>query len=143
MGWRSIIFGLAVLTACEDATGPYDPEVRNAILVKDVDEVTWLHSVWNDMQRCSGLTGSIPFVKISFYSVPGPFFQYDTLDVIGLWDGARRQIYISHLETNPVWTVKHEIMHALLYPIHGHPPEWFVTGPCGDLITGTPNGSSP
>lgn len=139
-GWLAgavVACGLASAVACNDELQPH-----GLMMVPDAEpaaDVPWLRATWADMQTCSGLHGHLSFDEILFYSVPRSHFMLDTMDVLGVWIPTYRQIYIALLNTKPYpdRTTRHEMMHALLYPMdsHNHPPEWFgPDAPCGDLM---------
>jgi hypothetical protein len=134
---------LLLLAACGDATSPI-----HALIAEDAVPATdtaWLRQTWLDMQQCSGLKGSVRYQNVRFYSVPRTYFVVDSLDVLGVWVPAYREIYVAQLNVLPHSagirrTTRHEMMHALLYPTpsHDHPPEWFgPQGPCGNLMATT------
>lgn len=140
------LLGLLAVVACGDATAPSStaPLYADATVIpRDTFDLE-ISGTWRHMQECSGLTGQIPFTAITFYSVPRDAFPYGTLPdtgtAVGLFAGGQRQIYVAHLDHLPhsaaiLDILRHEMMHALLYPISGHPPEWFgPAGPCGDLM---------
>jgi hypothetical protein len=131
---------LLLVAACGDATNPI-----HTLIADDAEpavDTAWLRQTWVSMQQCSGLKGAVKYQNVRFYSVPRTYFVVDSLDVLGVWVPAYKEIYVARLNVLPhsagtTRTTRHEIMHALLYPIqsHDHPPEWFGSqGPCGNLM---------
>jgi hypothetical protein len=140
--WGVVLVGVL---ACGESTAP-KPAVLYpdaTVIPRDTFDLA-ISATWRHMQECSGLTGNIPFDDITFYSVPHDSFHYtsgsDTGTAVGLWVSGYHQIYVAHLDSlqrsvHILDILRHEMMHALLSPVNGHPPEWFgPTGPCGDLM---------
>jgi hypothetical protein len=114
---------LSLCLACSNSTGPVIDGRRLAVL----DQYSqW----WRELEGCSGLRGNLS--AVAFYSVesiPG--------QAIGRYQlkGGKQTIELVFLFLNDEPIVKHEMMHALLYNVGGHPSEYF-NGKCGDLRNG-------
>ena len=85
------------------------------------------------VKRCSGLQGSMS--DVSWYQVPG----VQTLDlagdeVSGYWTLSSNSIVLAGEATLEGVVVRHEMLHALLQKVRGHPREYFLER-CGGVVS--------
>jgi hypothetical protein len=127
---RLIALAVVVLSACSNPEGLTFEDVlflRNAApFVPDNAE-----QLWNEVEACSGLKGD--FSAVHWFVAP------DGIKLHGKWISAfwRREgnaIVISPPYLHDTITIKHEEMHALLRGGVDHPHQYFVDGPCGNLM---------
>jgi hypothetical protein len=79
---------------------------------------------WAKTEACSGLSKDMDLVK--WYVVQGDQFEAPTGTIsIGYHD--HLHITLASFYVDDEHTVRHEMLHALLFPITGHPHEYFVT----------------
>jgi len=76
-------------------------------LVPSVEYRKW----WQEMEDCSGRRRDMSTVR--FFMVPGEMFRVNTMEVIGLYDIPRHDIYVAQTEAFKRETVGHEMLHAL------------------------------
>ncbi len=86
---------------------------------------------WSMVESCSGLQGSL--AEVSWYQVPGS----ETVDrsgdeVAGYWAPAGNRIVLGGEATLDGQVVRHEMLHALLRQLKGHPREYFLDR-CGGV----------
>jgi hypothetical protein len=117
------LFALAALSvaACSSPTAPPTPAAARWIPL-NVEYRQW----WGEVEQCSGLSRSID--DITFFAVP----SLPNSDVGAYYtDGSR--IYLVEIFKNDELVIKHEMMHALLQNVSGHPAHYF-SDVCGDLM---------
>ncbi len=88
---------------------------------------------WSMVESCSGLQGSMS--DVSWYQVPGT----QTLDlagdeVSGYWTQHSNSIVLAGEATLAGVVVRHEMLHALLRNVKGHPREYFLER-CGGVVS--------
>jgi len=85
------------------------------------------------VESCSGLQGSL--AEVSWYQVPGS----ETVDrsgdeVAGYWAPAGNRIVLGGEATLDGLLVRHEMLHALVRQLKGHPREYFLER-CGGVVS--------
>lgn len=122
---------------CADVTAP-DPLPPNAIVIAPLPAL--YAQYWAQIEQCSGKSRDM--AGITFYRV-GPSDQTSFIsprtgrEVEGLYQeaygshGERILIAGAFLATPDI--IRHEMLHAVLTGIDGHPPEYF-TEKCGSLV---------
>ena len=88
---------------------------------------------WSMVESCSGLQGFMS--DVSWYQVPGT----QTLDlagdeVSGYWTVHSNSIVLAGEATLAGVVVRHEMLHALLQKVRGHPREYFLER-CGGVVS--------
>lgn len=80
---------------------------------------------WSMVESCSGLQGSLS--AVSWYDVPGSAtVEYPGDEVSGYWSAASNRIVLAGTVTLSGDVVRHEMLHALLRNVKGHPREYFL-----------------
>jgi hypothetical protein len=92
-----------------------------------------LRPLWNALQACSGRHRS--FDAVDFFYVPhNALYTKDGIRALGQFFSGTNRIYVIEAKRNDPAVLRHEMMHALIRDIAGHPPEFFsATGRCGQL----------
>lgn len=90
---------------------------------------------WSMVEGCSGLQGSMS--EVSWYDVPGSeTVEYPGNEVSGYWSAASNRIVLAGNLTLAGDVVRHEMLHALLRNVKGHPREYFLER-CGGVVSCT------
>jgi len=92
-----------------------------------------LRPLWDDLESCSGRHRS--FNAVDFFYVPhDALFRKDGIRMLGQFFPGTNRIYVIESRRNDQSVIRHEMMHALIRDIDGHPAEYFsVNGRCGKL----------
>ena len=90
---------------------------------------------WSMVESCSGLQGSLS--EVSWYEVPGSeTVEYPGDEASAYWSAASSRIVLAGKVTLSGVVVRHEMLHALLRNVKGHPREYFLER-CGGLVSCT------
>lgn len=115
----ALLLSLVALSACRDVTGPTGTPFTPPPIYR-----VW----WAELEACSGLTGD--FDGVRFYVVSS--LTQNGVAAAGGYSKRNNAIVLVEKYLNRTETVQHEMMHALLRGIPGHPPQYF-NGACGIL----------
>lgn len=127
----TLIF-VVVVTGCSEIVGFGDP-LEFAGAVSYFDEPMF-RRLWDELKACSKLSGSLR--SIGFYYVPGESLPTTLhgIRTIGMYFPGTNRIFIIEPEKWNPSVIRHEMMHALLKDMSGHPPEYFgAEGLCGHI----------
>lgn len=87
---------------------------------------------WSMVESCSGLQGSLG--AVTWYQVPNSeTVDYGGDEVSGYWASADSRIVLAGGATLSGLVVRHEMLHALLRNVKGHPREYFLER-CGGIV---------
>jgi hypothetical protein len=90
---------------------------------------------WSMVESCSGLQGSLS--EVSWYEVPGSeTVEYPGADAAAYWSAASDRIVLAGKVTDSGVVVRHEMLHALLRDVRGHPRDYFLER-CGGVVSCT------
>lgn len=89
---------------------------------------------WFEVEQCSGLHGDLS--AISWYIMPGTAFSYGGHLWGGYYERAGNVIMLGNTFSLMPSVVEHEMLHALLSPIGGHPRRYFLDK-CGAVVAHT------
>jgi hypothetical protein len=88
---------------------------------------------WSMVESCSGLQGSLS--DVNWYQVPNSQTVDLTGDEVGgYWTLHSKSIVLAGELTEVGVIVRHEMLHALLRNVKGHPREYFL-GRCGGVVS--------
>lgn len=131
---RARAAGIAIVlsltaSACGDLIGVNIPvEFSDATKYFDAPMFT---PMWAQLEQCSKLSGNLR--AIGFYSVPRLTLSTENINIRILAEYFPRsnRIFVIESEKADSIIIRHEMMHALLRDVEGHPPEYFgADSPC-------------
>jgi hypothetical protein len=131
---RWMAAGIIVLSAaaagCFDFIGPGEAlEYPDGI--EFFDEALF-PPIWAELKACSHLSGDLR--KVDFYYVPRATLPPVDQGVrtLGMYFPKSNRIFVVESEKANRDVIRHEMMHALLGKLPGHPPQYFSEqGVCG------------
>lgn len=100
----------------------------NRFLGTEMERPVLAESLYLDLQKCTGLTPSVPLDNIKWRATPT--YQPSVLAegssrTIGAWVPRFGTIYIVEWLKDDSYVIKHELGHALISPQKGHPSHVF------------------
>ena len=125
-----LVLGPLWFAACKTATQPEAQLPTGAIaFAAPAAYRTW----WSVVQSCSGLTGD--FNAVHWYQVPGTttFLVPGSGAANGVWYSNGNIIVVAGDSAQSGQIVRHEMLHALIGPVSGHPAQYFYTK-CGGIV---------
>lgn len=131
MRWMGLVVAFAMTAGCRDIIRSDEPlELPDAIGYFD-DKL--FPAIWNELRSCSGLKGNLD--GIGFYYVPRRTLGQDPIiRTLALYYPRTHRIFVVESEKSSRDIIRHEMMHALLRDVEGHPPKYFGdNGVCGPV----------
>lgn len=96
----------------------------------------WTRAAWDSLQKCAGVQSKITYDHLDWregeYMVPG-IFSGGTRRTHGAFDRKTNTIYLMSKYKYSETFLRHEMMHAVLTPLGGH-PEFAFNRKCGTII---------
>ena len=125
-----LLLSVSVTAACADIFGGLPLEYPDAV---ELNNDSMLEPLWSQLQKCSGRHRSLDAVDF-FYVRRDALPVHDGIRTLGQFFPATNRIYVIESKRNDEAVIRHEMMHALIRDIPGHPPEFFsASGRCGQL----------
>ena len=111
-------------TACGDIFGGLPLEYLDAV---ELDNDSMLKPLWTELESCSGRHRS--FDAVDFFYVPRELLSASQgIRTVGQFFPATNRIYVVESKRNDRAVLRHEMMHALVRDIPGHPVKYFSAG---------------
>jgi hypothetical protein len=131
-GWSTLgaytaSLGIAVVLACKSPTSPLPAGAVSFAAPPEYE--LW----WRMTETCAGRQGK--FEQVSWYIMPGvPTVTTPAGEgAQGYWDERAKRIVLAGFSQHEGWLVRHEMLHALLGAVPGHPHDDFLLR-CGGIV---------
>ncbi len=129
-----LVVGPLWFAACQSATAPTPTLPTGAVsMAAPAAYRAW----WQIVQECSGLSGD--FNAVSWYQVPATttFAVPGSGQANGVWYSNGNIIVVAGDSASSGQIVRHEMLHALIGPVSGHPAQYFGTKCGGEVACAT------